>query len=281
MAGAATDQVQPAITALRAGAPDPVLAGPDAARESGRATAYRIDKNADVRADILQRYPDIGDILDTYVDHQGPIVHKWHHYLPIYEKYLAPYRGRPFRFLEIGVNRGGSLRMWRQYFGPQAVIFGIDIRDASAAFNGLDGQVRIGSQADPDFLRQVVDEMGGIDVVLDDGSHRMDHIQTSLDVLFPLLSRDGLYCIEDLHTAYWPRWGGGFKAKGNFFNNLRRMVDDMHRWYHEGPIQYPLLNGHIGAMHIHDSLVILEKKQQFRPIHSYVGQDAAETETPA
>lgn len=60
----------------------------------------------------------------------------------------------------IGVGKGGSLRMWRRYFGDEAVIFGIDVEPDRAQLGGGDGEVRIGSQADPSFLRSVVGEMG-------------------------------------------------------------------------------------------------------------------------
>ena len=103
--------------------------------------------------------------------HQGPIVHKWHHYLPIYERYFGLYRCKNPKFLEIGVSKGGSLAIWRTYFSPDATIFGIDIDPACMNSNGEHRQVRIGSQDDAKFLKSVVKEMGGVDIVLDDGSH--------------------------------------------------------------------------------------------------------------
>ena len=95
--------------------------------------------------------------------------------------------------LEIGVAQGGSLALWRKFLGDEAVIFGIDIDPKCAAFDGSGGRVRIGSQDDPKFLRDVAAEMKGIDVVLDDGSHIGRHQRASFDVLFPLLSDGGIY----------------------------------------------------------------------------------------
>ena len=117
---------------------------------------------------------------------EGTVVHKWHHYLPIYEKYFSPYRDVAPKFLEIGVSKGGSLALWRKYFGSKATIFGIDRDLACQALDGESGQVRIGSQDDPDFLKNVVSEMGGVDIILDDGSHISKHIRASLEILFPL-----------------------------------------------------------------------------------------------
>lgn len=238
---------------------------------------YGLRRGMDVGSDLARRFPDLGDLAGIYSGMTGPVVHKWHHYLPIYERYFAAWRGRPVRLLEIGVSRGGSLRMWRQYFGPQAVIYGIDVDRACLAFDGLDGQVRIGSQDDAAFLAGVVAEMGGVDIVLDDGSHRMGHIEASLDILFPMLAPSGLYMIEDLHTAYWPRWGGGLEAPANFFNSVRGLIDDLHHWYHEGAPRRPALRDMVTGIHVHDSIVVLDKGTAQRPVHSVVGGAPAVT----
>lgn len=229
----------------------------------------------DIRADIEGKYGAQGDLLDIYTSTTGSYVHKWHHYLPLCERYFGPWRKPGLRFLEIGVSRGGSLAMWRRYFGPDAVIFGIDIDPSCAEYDGQAGQVRIGSQADPAFLAEVVDEMGGVDVVLDDGSHQMAHIEASLTALFPRLTMGGVYMIEELHAGYWPQFGGGLHADANVFNHLRRMVDDMHHWYHgEGAVD-PQMAGLVSGIHQHDSLAMLDKAVVHRPTHSIIGGPAA------
>lgn len=211
------------------------------------------------------------DLERLFWQNEGPVVHKWLHYLPIYERYFAQFRGRPIRFLEIGVFKGGSLRMWRDYLGPEAVICGIDIDPGCAAFDGQAGMVRIGSQDDPDFLRSVVDDMGGVDVVLDDGSHDSRHIRASLDALYPRLAEGGVYMIEDLHCAYWPEWSGGYDAPESFMNDVKRMVDDIHHWYHEHGEAVRATAGHLAGLHVHDSIVVLEKRSSDRPAHHMVG----------
>ncbi|CUH87092.1 Demethylmacrocin O-methyltransferase [Phaeobacter sp. CECT 5382] len=231
---------------------------------------YRFD-GADVAKDIEDKYGFSGDLARIFVENAGPVVHKWHHYIPLYDRYFSRYRKRPLRFLEIGVSKGGSLQIWREYFGPEAIIFGIDIDPTCAQFDGQAGQVRIGSQDDPEFLKAVVAEMGGVDVVLDDGSHQMDHVAKSLEVLFPLLSEGGTYMIEDLHTAYWDQFGGGFRRNGNFFRKVALMVEDMHRWYHKRPVSFPILSEAVAGIHVHDSIVVLDKGQSYRPVHSRVG----------
>jgi hypothetical protein len=239
----------------------------------GQSTAgFVLGEDIDIAAHLRERYGDFGDLLALYARHSGAMVHKFHHYLPIYERYFSPFRGRPVKFLEIGVSKGGSLELWRRYFGPDAVIFGIDIDPACAQFDGQAASVRIGSQDDPEFLNRVVDEMGGLDVVLDDGSHQMDHLRTSLLTLFPRLSVNGLYMVEDLQTAFWRRFGGGYRARKNFFNAVRQITDDMHHWYHDQPVGLPQLKDVVTGIHVHEAIVVIDKGIVHRPTQSWVGE---------
>lgn len=234
---------------------------------------------------FLGRYENLGgrpptappalDIEDLFWSNTGTIVHKWHHYLPIYHRYFSQFRGTPVKMLEIGVSKGGSLKLWRDYFGAQAVIFGIDIDPSCATLDGQHGAVRIGSQDDADFLRRVVAEMGGVDLVLDDGSHVGRHIRASLDVLFPLLSENGIYMIEDLHTAYWRNYDGGQLSPHNFMKVVKQLVDDIHHWYHPHGQSVSATAGLLGAVHLHDSIVVLEKVSTVAPRHSQVGTPQA------
>ena len=106
---------------------------------------FSFTKNLNIREDIERKYNFSGALLDIFVANKDNVVHKWHHYIPLYDKYFSNFRNRQVRFLEIGVSKGGSLQMWRKYFGEDAIIFGIDIDPECEKYNGLGGQVRIGS----------------------------------------------------------------------------------------------------------------------------------------
>ena len=232
---------------------------------------YYFAPKTGVARNITEKFGYDGAFLRIFTENRGVAVHKWHHYLPLYDHYFSRWRGKPVRFLEIGVSKGGSLTMWRTYFGPDAVIFGIDIDPACAAFDGQSGQVRIGSQDDPAFLARVVAEMGGLDVVLDDGSHMMVHVEASLQALYPALSLGGCYMIEDLHAAYWPAFGGGLGRPANFLARLGRIFDDMHHWYHQGAINEPALADLVAGVHVHDSIVVFDKARVYPPSHTEIG----------
>jgi hypothetical protein len=152
--------------------------------------------------------------------------------------------------------------MWRKFFGDQAVIFGVDVNPDCAIYDGKHASVRIGSQADPAFLRQVVDEMGGLDVVLDDGSHIASHQRTSFAVLFPLLSEGGVYAIEDLHTAYWPYMEGGLRRRGTAIEFLKDKIDAMHRQYYERGMNTPASMTDIESLQFFDSIAAIRKRKQ-------------------
>ena len=77
-------------------------------------------RGGDVAGDIRAKYGFDGDLLDIFAGNRGAAVHKWHHYIPLYDRYFAGFRGTGVRFLEIGVARGGSLQMWRRYLGEDA-----------------------------------------------------------------------------------------------------------------------------------------------------------------
>lgn len=212
---------------------------------------------------------------DLFWGNTGRVIDKWHHLLPLYDRYFGPFRGKPVRMLEIGVYKGGSLAMWRRYFGPEAIIFGIDINPDCARFDGEDASVRIGSQDDPAFLRRVVEEMGGVDLVLDDGSHMARHIQTSFEVLFPLVSEGGIYAVEDLCTSYWRDFAGKTRLTRNFFDIVPKLIDDMHHWYHPYGQEVEATKDSLVGIHIHDSFMVFDKGAQQEPKRTAIGTQEA------
>ena len=73
-------------------------------------------------------------LWSLFLRHRGRIADKWAHYFPIYERHFARYVNTPFVFIEIGCGKGGSLQLWKEYFGPLVTIVGIDIREKCRQF---------------------------------------------------------------------------------------------------------------------------------------------------
>lgn len=203
------------------------------------------------------------------------VVMKWHHYLAVYDRYLARFRGTPVRLLEIGVNRGGSLQLWRDYLGAAAVIHGIDIDPRCAQIDDPGLTVHIGDQADQALLDEVFRAMGGIDVVIDDGSHVSSHQIATFLALFPKLSDGGVYICEDLHASYWRRFGGGLGRQGTFIEFLKERIDGLHAHYFEAADAggTPPLAG-LYALSIYDSIAVVEKRREEAPFWIESGRRA-------
>jgi hypothetical protein len=119
-----------------------------------------------------------------------------HDYLRHYERIFSQFRDQPINVIEIGVSRGASLRIWPEYFRT-ATIIGIDIRPEYKQHEKGRVTVEIGSQDDPEFLAQVCTKYPPT-IIIDDGSHRADHVLFALERMFPMLLPGGIYVIEDL-----------------------------------------------------------------------------------
>lgn len=208
--------------------------------------------------------------------HTGRIAQKWHHYLEIYERHFEPLRQRehPPRILELGVSRGGSLEIWRKYFGPDARIVGIDIDPACSERVDPENTVIIGDQSDPTVLASAIERLGGgVDLVIDDGSHLGRHQIPSFEYLYPRISERGLYVCEDLHCAYWPTHEGGLRREGTFVEHTKALVDKLQGWYLDGDAQaaaMPFAETTYGIF-VYLDLLVIEKRPISRPFHVQMG----------
>jgi hypothetical protein len=209
-----------------------------------------------------------GDYLRE--DHRR--IHKWHQYFPAYEAHFERFRNRHITVFEIGVGEGGSLELWRSYFGPFANLIGIDIYPRCKQLEGGQIHIRIGSQADLDFLGGVVAEFGPPDIVIDDGSHLQHHVIRTFDFLYPLVAKNGVYLVEDLHASYWPNHGGGLKRPGSFIDFAKGYVDKMHADYIEGTSIGTPAGDRTASIHFYDSLAVFEVGEARRMTAGMTGQ---------
>ncbi len=161
--------------------------------------------------------------------------------------------------MEFGVSKGGSLQMWQRFFGPMANIVGIDIDPQCKAHESPGIFVRIGDQSDHGFLQSIINEFGAPDIVLDDGSHMMEHIARSFQYLYPLMHRNAIYMVEDLHTAYFEEYGGGIEKPSTFINFAKHCVDRLNADHSRGKLIPDLITRQTFGISFYDSIVCFEK----------------------
>jgi SAM-dependent methyltransferase len=207
-----------------------------------------------------------------FLTNQDKIIHKWTHYFPIYEDHFARYVNRPMTFLEIGCGEGGSLQLWKRYLGPLAQIVGVDIRQACKEFEEDQIAVRIGDQSDAVFLDSVLNEFGPPDVILDDGSHMMEHIRSSFGHLYPRMATAGVYVVEDLHTAYWPEFQGGLRAENSFIEMSKRLIDELNAEHTREQLMPTQFTRTTLSIHFYDSVVVFERGRHLKKHAPQIGR---------
>lgn len=140
------------------------------------------------------------NLLEAFFDSHttGRGIWKWKHYFEIYHRHFSHFVGREVHVLEIGVYSGGSLELWKHYFGPQAKIYGVDIEPACKAYEDEQVKIFIGDQADPEFWRAFKREVPTLDIIIDDGGHKPHQQITTLEEVFPYLRSGGIYLCEDV-----------------------------------------------------------------------------------
>lgn len=189
-------------------------------------------------------------------------MHKWIHYLDIYERHFSRFRNSAPVILEIGVFGGGSLAMWREYFGANAEIIGLDINPECKRHEADGIEIFIGSQDDPVIINDILSKHPRIDIVLDDGSHMMNHMISSFELLYERIDANGVYMVEDTHTCYWDEYGGGLGRQGSFIEYAKRKVDEINAVHTRGALPVTPFTRNTDCIAIYDSIVVFEKRPQ-------------------
>ncbi|MCB8875654.1 class I SAM-dependent methyltransferase [Acidisoma silvae] len=199
---------------------------------------------------------------------------KWggHSYTKHYETHFRDFRDREANLLEIGIGGyedphagGNSLRMWQDYF-VKARIFALDFFDKSPhATDRM--KIYQGSQDDAALLRRMNAEAGGFDIVIDDGSHRSEHVIASFTTLFPLLKSGGIYVVEDTQTSYWPGFGGDPHDRDALTTSMGFFKSLVHGLNHAEINDYQpnYFDLHIESIHFYHNLVFIYKGDNSEP----------------
>ena len=106
-------------------------------------------------------------------------------FIQLYEKYFEKLREEKLNILEIGIDKGDSLRIWRDYF-RNANICGLDIEKKNFTINNVD--FFFGDQSNTSFLKTITEKYRSFDIIIDDGSHVSKHIISSFNYLYRYLN---------------------------------------------------------------------------------------------
>jgi hypothetical protein len=210
-------------------------------------------------------------------------MHRWDHYIPIYERHFARFRDRPINLREIGIQYGGGLYMWHQYFHPGSRIHGVDINDASIVPKLPSVTASIGDSADPYFWDEVLPNLGQLDIVIDDGGHTMNQQISAFNVIYPTMASGGVYLVEDTHTSLWggdfhdylpdPRYTFMEKAHGDTLrlmewsgnpDNFGTLMSSRHGVLDDSVSEFCRTTA---GIHFYDSIVVYERGRRRAPAH--------------
>jgi len=148
---------------------------------------------------------------------------KYDTYFPVYEELLSRYRGKDVTLVEVGVFNGGSLFMWREYFGPQARIIGIDLNPSAKMWEQHGFEIHIGDQASEDFWQDFFEKVGPVDVFIDDGGHTNLQQIATVHCAVEHIRDGGVLIVEDVHTSYFREFGNPWAR--SFVGFASKIVD--------------------------------------------------------
>jgi cephalosporin hydroxylase len=169
-------------------------------------------------------------LVELYKEHDGKVSDKWSAYLAEYQRVFDEYRDRPVRLLEVGVQNGGSLDIWAEYFSKARKIVGCDIDPECRKLRYKDPRVAIvvGDANSNSTRRRILSHAARFDIVVDDGSHRSSDIVKTFALYFPVLVDGGVFIAEDLHCSYWQEYEGGLFDPYSAISFFKRLADIIH-----------------------------------------------------
>jgi len=148
---------------------------------------------------------------------------KYDSYFPAYETLLQKYADREVTMVEVGIFNGGSLFMWRKFFGPKARIIGIDLNPDAREWEKHGFEIYIGDQSSDTFWSDFFRKIGKVDVLIDDGGHtNLQQVVTS-HYAIQNINDGGMLIVEDVHTNYFREFGN--PSRYSFLNFAHRIVD--------------------------------------------------------
>ena len=174
-------------------------------------------------------------------------------YFQVYEELFSPYRNKKIVFVEVGVLNGGSLFMWREFFGVEARIIGVDFNPLAKRWKKDGFEIYIGSQSDPNFWDEFFKSVGAVDILLDDGGHTNEQQIVTTYKSIPFINDGGLLLVEDVHTSYFSDFNNPFKY--SFINYAKLIVDGVNARFPGVNLPQKIFGDAVYSVRFYDSIV--------------------------
>ncbi len=178
---------------------------------------------------------------------------KYKKYFVIYDQLFKKFINEKITIVEIGILNGGSLFMWRKYFGKKARIIGIDLNPKTKILEKHGFEIFNGDQSDKKFWNKLFKKIGKVDIVIDDGGHTNEQQSLTTVHTVPSIRNGGMLVIEDTHASYQKKFEN--PSKYSFINFSKKIIDDINYTYPNlGKFEYSL-NNYIYAIEYFESIV--------------------------
>jgi len=143
--------------------------------------------------------------LKNLIDNNATDKNTTHCYLNVYQNLFTSKKDNAKNVLEIGIGRGGSIKLWNDYF-KNAQIYGVDIsppyyinyirtNHKMTFYPFTDGY-------DTNFIN-INFKNNQFDIIIDDGPHTLDSFLNCIKLYLNLLTNDGIFIIEDVPSMNW------------------------------------------------------------------------------
>jgi len=225
----------------------------------------------------------IGDmnktIKDIHLQKTGKVSDKWSSYLDYYDSVFYNLKNEQINLLEIGVQNGGSLETWAEYFTNAKNIIGCDIDEKCKELLFEDNRINlVVSDIKTEYAYQeITKHCNNFDIIIDDGSHFSIDILTSFVTFFPLLKPGGVYIVEDTHTLYWHSWGSERTNRYNAYIFFKKIIDAInyqfwsteenidslyHDFFVRDHVPSFISSGWIDSIEFRNSIITIKKAKQ-------------------
>jgi len=195
-------------------------------------------------------------------------------YFSVYDDLFNKFKDKKVVFVEVGVFQGGSLFMWREYFGKQARIIGIDINPGAKKWEKDGFEIFIGSQSDSKFWEIFFNTIGEVDIILDDGGHTFEQQIITAESVLHNIKDGGMLVVEDTHTSYMVDYGGASNV--SFISYAKNMIDGINYRY-EHFKNKKIHNKNVFSMQFFESFVVFNINKKLSSIESIWIENNGET----